>query len=74
MLREAISADLLVDGHRLKRVLRGSNDIDPWNDTKHESLTWKWWPAEFFPKMVWHPGQGKAPELGLIFAHNFFQT
>jgi hypothetical protein len=25
----------------------------------------KWWPAEFFPKIVWRPGQGKYPELGL---------
>jgi hypothetical protein len=37
----------------------------PWNDTKHESLTWKWWPAEFFPKLVWRKGRGKQPELEL---------
>jgi len=65
MLGEAESVGLLVDDQRLERVLLGSNNDDPWNDTKHESLTWKWWPAEFFPKMVWRPGQGKRPELGL---------
>jgi uncharacterized protein (DUF2235 family) len=65
MLGEARSAGLLVDDERLERVLQGSNDSDPWNDMKHESLTGKWWPAEFFPKMVWRPGRGKRPELGL---------
>jgi uncharacterized protein (DUF2235 family) len=65
MLGEARSAGLLVDDQRLERVLEGSNATDPWNDEKHESLTWKWWPAEFFPKVVWRPGRGKRPELGL---------
>ena len=65
MLGEATAAGLLVDDQRLARVLRASNATDPWNDTKHESLSWKWWPAEFFPKMVWQPGRGKRPELGL---------
>ena len=23
----------------------------PWAEPQHESLTWKWWPAEFFPKL-----------------------
>jgi uncharacterized protein (DUF2235 family) len=65
MLGEAESVGLLVDDKRLERVLIGTNNDDPWNDMKHESLTWKWWPAEFFPKMVWQPGRGKRPELGL---------
>jgi uncharacterized protein (DUF2235 family) len=65
MLGEAKAKGLLVEDARLERVLRGSNAIDPWNDVKHESLHWKWWPAEFFPKMVWRPGRGKRPELGL---------
>ncbi len=63
--RAAKPAALLVDEKHLAQVLRGSNGIDPWNDMKHESLTWKWWPAEFFPKLVWRPGRGRRPELGL---------
>jgi uncharacterized protein (DUF2235 family) len=65
MLNEAKAAGLLVDDERFARVLRGSNATDPWDDTKHESLSWKWWPAEIFPKMVWRAGRGKRPELGL---------
>jgi hypothetical protein len=65
MLNEAKAAGLLVDDERLVRVLRGSNATDPWDDTKHESLSWKWWPAEVFPRMVWRPGRGRRPELGL---------
>ena len=65
ILGEAKSAGLLVDDRRLSQVCLGSNAIDPWNDMKHESLTWKWWPAEFFPKMVSRQGRGKRPELGL---------
>jgi uncharacterized protein (DUF2235 family) len=65
MVNEGKAAGLLVDDERLVRVLRGSNATDPWEGEMHESLSWKWWPAEVFPKMVWRPGRGKRPELGL---------
>lgn len=47
---------LLVDQGRLHDVLhRTEPSPTPWLDAQHESLTWKWWTAEFFPKT---PGLG----------------
>jgi uncharacterized protein (DUF2235 family) len=65
VLQEAKSAGLVSDDQRLARVLEVSNAKTPWDDLKHESLTWRWWLAEFFPKMVWHKRRGRRPELGL---------
>jgi uncharacterized protein (DUF2235 family) len=67
ILDEARKGGLLVDDQRLKIVLdRTPVSPRPWNDPKHESLTWKWWPAEFFPKCVWRPGTGqRSPDVGL---------
>jgi hypothetical protein len=65
MLGEATGAGLVVDDRRRAAVLDGSNADNPWDDAKHESLTWKWWPAELFPKVVWRKGPGRRPELGL---------
>jgi len=66
ILDEARKGGLLVDDQRLKRVLeRPPVSPRPWNDRKHESLTWRWWPAEFFPKMVWRPDTKKRrPDIG----------
>jgi uncharacterized protein (DUF2235 family) len=55
LLREAEKAGLRTDPERLRRVLsRTAASASPWTDEQHESLTWKWWPAELFPKRVWH--------------------
>jgi len=54
MLCEARLAGLLMDETKVAEVLGRSGDAryvapDP-NAMMHESLTWKWWPAEFVPK------------------------
>jgi uncharacterized protein (DUF2235 family) len=51
MWKEAEKVGLVIDQKRLSRVLEGSDSERPWAGTKHESLTWAWWPAEFFPKL-----------------------
>jgi uncharacterized protein (DUF2235 family) len=53
MLREAIAAGLLVDNARMDLVLGQSGGGYAPLDSKapmHESLTPKWWVAEFIPK------------------------
>ncbi len=62
----ARTAGLLVDDARMQSVLGKSPATEsPWNDTKHESLTWRWWPAEFFPKVVWRPDRkARLPDIG----------
>lgn len=66
ILDAAQTAGLLVDQARLQRVLQATPaSPSPWNDTKHESLTSLWWPAEFFPKIVWRPDTRKrVPDIG----------
>jgi len=49
MLGEAITAGLRVNQTRLDEVLKDP-PAQPWAEPQHESLTWAWWPAEFFPK------------------------
>ncbi len=63
---EARNAGLLVDDRRLQTVLeKPPVSPRPWDDPQHESLTWLWWPAEFFPKMVWRPNlQKRVPDIG----------
>jgi len=54
MLSEAEHAGLLIDTARLKSVLeRSPASSKPHLDDQHESLTLRWWPAEFFPKLQW---------------------
>jgi hypothetical protein len=66
MLDKARAAGLLVDDGRLERVLtRSPVPATPWLDPIHGSLTWQWWPAEFFPKMVWDPvTKTTRPDIG----------
>ena len=67
MLDGAQQAGLLVDPQRLETVLHKSVPSGhPWNDKQHESLTYKWWPAEIFPKLRWRPGSTlRLPQIGL---------
>jgi hypothetical protein len=54
MLAEAKRAGLLLDESRLPHVLGETpDDPRPWSDLAHESLTKRWWLAEFLPKRVW---------------------
>ena len=66
MLDEARSAGLLIDPDRLKAALDKAPTDRAWAEKKHESLTWKWWPAEFFPKLSYRRESGRRlPQLGL---------
>jgi uncharacterized protein (DUF2235 family) len=57
MIKEARGAGLLMDEAKVSQVL-GDTDtsyVKPNADaTMHESLTWKWWAAEFVPKPHWN--------------------
>jgi len=67
MLDEAKAAGLLTDAQREQRVLtRTEPPKKPWAEPQHESLTWKWWAAEFFPKLRYNKGmKRRLPHLGL---------
>jgi uncharacterized protein (DUF2235 family) len=67
ILDEAQKAGLLFNAQRLEHVLHyGTHTLRPWDDRQHESLTPIWWPAEFFPKLVWHADtNSRRPEIGL---------
>jgi uncharacterized protein (DUF2235 family) len=68
MLEQAIDAGLRVDPELLKQVLQRTAPPDkPWAEAQHESLTWKWWPAEYFPKLRWYERfRRRLPHLGLV--------
>lgn len=52
MLEESKAAGLCIDLAREQQVWeRYGRKEKPWQTCQHESLTWKWWPAEFFPKL-----------------------
>jgi uncharacterized protein (DUF2235 family) len=63
---EAVAAGLSLDHVRAERALSvTAPPQSPWLEPKHESLTAWWWPAEFFPKMVYHPDtKRRYPEMG----------
>jgi uncharacterized protein (DUF2235 family) len=56
LLDEARAEGLAIDDDRLAHLL-DETSAEPWRDPQHESLTFKWWPAEFFPKRIWQGGQ-----------------
>jgi uncharacterized protein (DUF2235 family) len=61
MLCEAETAGLLLDPQRVADVLGGKVPYVP-PDPKaklHKSLRWFWWPAEFWPKRVYHQVTGQ---------------
>jgi uncharacterized protein (DUF2235 family) len=69
ILREAESFDLLVDQQRKADVLGADphySSPDP-GATRHNSLTWPWWPLEFWPRMTWIPPLSRRlPRLNLF--------
>ncbi|EAQ77144.1 T6SS phospholipase effector Tle1-like catalytic domain-containing protein [Blastopirellula marina] len=66
IVNEATNAGLAVNPERLSLLLSPSH-TPPWAERIHDSLTWKWWPAELFPKLPpAKPGQKfRWPQLGL---------
>ena len=81
MLAEVHAAGLELDERRLAAILERPAASPPWwtanqwTDRKHESLSWKWWIPEFFPKLEklrkWEGGSWKyssfsVPRLGLF--------
>jgi uncharacterized protein (DUF2235 family) len=67
MVHEAIAAGLRVDQIGLDRVMnRTPPPAKAWLEPQHDSLTWYWWPAEFFPKLRYLPSlKWRLPALGL---------
>ncbi len=52
MLEESRGAGLIIDPIREAAVWKNSEAVPkPSLGKQSESLTWKWWPAEFFPKL-----------------------
>ena len=67
MLIEAHKAGLLVDTRQVRGVLHKTRIERPaWANQKHESLTWQWWLAEFFPKLQWVAPGVHRPRVGLF--------
>lgn len=67
MLEESKRAGVFVDSAKEQQVWTRSDEVErPWLGRQHESLTWKWWPAELFPKLQyrtrWHR---RVPDIGL---------
>jgi uncharacterized protein (DUF2235 family) len=61
ILDEASRAGLSFDDRRIQSILSPEGRCV---DTKHESLTWKWWLAEFFPKLRYREGtKRRMPSL-----------
>ena len=68
MVGEARSAGLCVDEGRLERV-RATPSIAgrPWAEPVNESLTWKWWLLELWPKLSYNDRlQRRLPYAGLF--------
>ena len=68
MLLEAAKAGLKIDTAKARQVLHKTRIQRPaWANPKHESLTWYWWPAEFFPKIPkWRGPEFHWPTMGLF--------
>ena len=68
MLQGARDAKLGVDNHRLAELLdRPPVSEIPWSDMLHNSLTLRWWLAEFFPKYAWQSATRKQRlKIGLF--------
>lgn len=65
MINEAVKAGMLADNDRVRHVFdRTPASSAPWNDPAHESLTARWWPAEFFPKLSHRSGWISWPRFG----------
>lgn len=68
MLLESRRAGLKVRSPAVRRLLKRTSTVQPaWACSPHESLTWSWWPAEFFPKLRWQPQwRRRVPHLNLF--------
>jgi uncharacterized protein (DUF2235 family) len=53
IVAEAVARGLLIDPLACEK-LKNSAPTDPSLEDIHESLTWKWWPAEIVPKRTWN--------------------
>lgn len=67
MLEESKLAGFATDPKREAQMWQhGKMVASPWLERQHESLTWKWWPAELFPKMQYWPLlKMSVPAVGL---------
>lgn len=67
MLEQSRAHGLCLDPRREAQVWLDSKETpEPWKAPQHESLTWKWWPAEFVPKLKYFPKISMSlPEMGL---------
>lgn len=68
ILQEAEKAGLKIDAKKANEVLKRTPVEPPsWANQKHESLDWKWWLAEFFPKFPKTRDPGRHwPRMGLF--------
>ncbi len=67
MLHESKHAGLIIDPVREAAVWGNSHQVPkPWLGKQDESLTWKWWPWEFFPKLQYcYRFHRRLPAVGL---------
>lgn len=67
MIEQSKACGLSMDSDREEKVWqRGKKVAEPWLEPQHESLNWKWWPAEFFPKLQFWPQFGfRIPAIGM---------
>ncbi len=64
MVEEAGAAGIETDSAALERIRSVPRPpAEPWAEPINESLTWRWWPAEFFPKIS---PRTRMPTLGLF--------
>jgi uncharacterized protein (DUF2235 family) len=68
MVDEAVAAGLRVDQERLQQMRsRPKLSGEPWAEATNQSLTWKWWLPEFWPKLHWSARwKRNLPSLGLF--------
>lgn len=75
MICESKRAGMLFDEDRVQRVLgrdgQGYATPDP-RAAIHESLTWRWWPAEFLFKKHWDKATGKTNWRPNLFRRRHF--
>lgn len=62
----ARAAGLPMDSTRLRKVRNTpAQPAHPWAEPVNNSLTWYWWPAEYFPKLRWdEKTQRRWPAIG----------
>ena len=68
MIRESVKAGLVIRNSKVREILKRTPCRLPvWAGQQHESLDWRWWLAEFLPKMRMNKQSGtKLPHLNLF--------